>query len=154
MKQLLIIMVLALSVSACQTDVPDDVLPAIDMTASGAFPLNCATVYRGESFDFKAVFTDNVELGSYSIEMHHNFDQHTHSTDAAQCATDPVKQAVNPFRWIENYTIPARLQRFEASQTIYIPEEVDTGMYHFMVRVTDAAGWQNFKGISVRIADR
>jgi hypothetical protein len=154
MKQLLILMGLMVAVSACQNEVPDDVLPAIDMTAGEAFPLNCATVYRGESFEFNAVFTDNVELGSYSIEMHHNFDQHTHSTDAAQCATDAVKPAVEPFRWIQNYPIPPGLQHFKASQSIYIPEGVDTGMYHFMVRVTDAAGWQIFKGISVRIADR
>ncbi|ODT56661.1 MAG: hypothetical protein BGP01_00325 [Paludibacter sp. 47-17] len=154
MKYLIVFTVVLATFGACQPNDHDDVVPAIEMTAGTAFPTNCATVYRGESFEFNAVFTDNVELGSYSIEMHHNFDQHTHSTDAEQCTPDPVKQAVVPFRLIANYPLPSGLQRFEAKQTIFIPEDVDTGMYHFMVRLTDAAGWQIFKGISVRIADR
>ena len=154
MKTLVAVLLLSLSITSCRTDDLDDELPVIDMSAVNAFPTACVTVYRGESFEFKAVFTDNAELGSYSIEMHHNFDRHTHSTDGVPCDTDPVKTPVSPFQWIENYTIPSGLQRFEASNTIPIPSTVDTGLYHFMVRLTDAAGWQTFKGISVRIADR
>jgi len=154
MKRLSTFIILAVAFTSCNTDDLDDVLPVIDMSAVKAFPTNCATVYRGESFEFHAFFTDNIELGSYSIEMHHNFDHHTHSTDAVQCTMDPVKTPVTPFRWIENYTIPSGLQRYEAKAELTIPATVDTGMYHFMIRLTDAAGWQTFKGISVRIADR
>lgn len=154
MKNLIIFTLLAVAFSSCQNDDHDDELPLINMSAAEAFPVNCVTVYRGEAFEFRAVFADNIELGSFSIEMHHNFDHHTHSTDAVQCEMDPVKTPVSPFRWIENYTIPSGLQRYEATASITIPTTVDTGMYHFMVRLTDAAGWQTFRGISVRIADR
>jgi len=41
-----------------------------------------------------------------------------------------------------------------ATGTISIPANVDTGDYHFTIRVTDAAGWQSFEGISVKISDR
>lgn len=154
MKPPILLFLMAIAFTSCQPGDHDDELPVIDMSAADAFPLNCATVYRGETFEFRAVFTDNSELGSFSIEMHHNFDHHTHSTDATQCEMDPVKTPVSPFRWIENYTIPSALQRYEATASITIPTTVDTGMYHFMVRLTDAAGWQTFRGISVRIGDR
>jgi hypothetical protein len=153
-KPIFILLVVAILSAGCNPDDHDDELPLIDMTAAGAFPKNCVTVYRGEPVVFRAVFTDNAELGSFSLEMHHNFDHHTHSTDAEQCATDPVKTPVSPFRWIENYTIPKGLQHYEAVATINIPEGVDTGMYHLTIRLTDAAGWQTFKGISVRIAEK
>lgn len=155
-KQLLIISTILLTIlsAGCDDTMKDDELPVIDMSADWAFPVNCATVYRGESFAFRAEFRDNVALGSYSIELHHNFNHHTHSTDATQCEMDPVKQAVRPFLHLEEYDIPAGSSMYEAQVTVSIPTDVDTGDYHFMVRLTDEAGWQTFKGISIKIADR
>jgi len=138
---------------SCNDD-KDEELPVIDMTAATAFPQNCATVYRGESFKFNAVFTDNLELGSYSIEMHHNFDHHTHSTSATECDLEVVKTPVNPLLYINEYSIPAGKISYEATIQINIPADVDTGDYHFMVRLTDKSGWQTFKGISVKIMDK
>ena len=42
---------------------------------------------------------------------------------------------------------------FHASVDIDIPENIDTGDYHFMVRLTDKAGWQQLKGISLKIVE-
>lgn len=135
-------------------DMKDEELPVIDMTGEDAFPQNCVTVYRGESFIFHARFTDNVELGSFSIEMHNNFDHHTHSTSATECEMDPVKEAVNPLLFIDEFDIPENLTEYEATVQVDVPAGVDPGDYHFMVRLTDQSGWQTFKGISVKIADR
>ena len=140
--------------SSCSDLVKDEQTPAIDITATDAFPKNCVTVYRGESFDFKIRLSDNMELGSCSVQMHHNFDHHTHSTSATQCDMDPVKNAVNPLLYIDEYPIPEKLTEYVARGTISIPANVDTGDYHFTIRVTDAAGWQSFEGISVKIGDR
>ncbi|MBP6260691.1 MAG: DUF4625 domain-containing protein [Paludibacter sp.] len=140
--------------SSCGDLVKDEQTPAIDITATDAFPKNCVTVYRGESFDFKIRLSDNMELGSFSVQMHHNFDHHTHSTSATQCDMDPVKNAVNPLLYIDEYPIPEKLTEYVARGTISIPANVDTGDYHFTIRVTDAAGWQSFEGISVKIGDR
>lgn len=140
--------------AACKDDVKDDVVPKIDISAADAFPQNCVTVYRGESFQFKIRLTDNVELGSFSVEMHNNFDHHTHSTSSVECTLDPIKKAVNPFLFITEYPIPEHQREYTATGTIDIPAGVDIGDYHFMIRVTDAAGWQTFEGISLKIADR
>ena len=145
---------LLLVFTSCDNTLKDEELPLIDMTGETAFPKNCVTVYRGESFTFKAHFTDNIELGSYSIEMHHNFDHHTHSTSAEECEMGALKVAVTPLLFIEEYTIEAGKTEYPASIEISIPSDVDTGDYHFMVRLTDKSGWQTFEGISMKIADR
>jgi hypothetical protein len=118
----------------------DDQLPVIDMSGNNAFPQNCTTVYRGESFIFQAVFTDNAELGSFSINIYHNFDHHTHSTDITDCELDPVKAPVNPFLLIEEQEITPGNTTYTAYVEIDVPDDVDKGDYHFMVKLIDAEG--------------
>jgi hypothetical protein len=140
--------------TSCEDITKDEDTPVIDMSMSDAFPKNCVMVYRGEAFNYKVKFTDNIELGSYSIEMHHNFDRHSHSTSITTCDFDPVKSAVKPFRFLREYSIPEKLTSYTATGSIEIPADIDKGDYHFMFRLTDASGWQTFVGISMKIADR
>ena len=149
-----VILSLVLVFTSCDDTVKDEELPLIDMSGNNAFPQNCSTVYKGESFRFQAVFTDNVELGSYSVEMHQNFDHHTHSTSSQECEMEAVKMPIKPLLYITEYSIPEGKTEYMASFDINVPADVDTGDYHFMVRLTDKSGWQTFKGISMKIADR
>ncbi|MDR0422512.1 MAG: DUF4625 domain-containing protein [Proteiniphilum sp.] len=128
--------------------------PAIDMSGASAFPLTCDTVYRGESFTFGALFTDNRELGNYNIEIHNNFDHHSHSTDNTPCAPDERKAPVNPFIYNRDFRIPAGTVSLEVRNSIPVPEDVDTGDYHFMIRLTDRAGWQQLKAVSIKVRER
>lgn len=128
--------------------------PVILMDQEGAFPKNCVTVYRGESFEFKAVFTDEYELGSFNLEIHNNFDHHSHSTDDIDCELEPKKSPVNPLIYNKDFKIPAGQTKYEATAKIDVPADIDTGDYHFMVRVTNKAAWQEIKGISIKIAER
>lgn len=129
----------------------DDTPPVIDLTVAGAFPVQCSEILRGETFVFKARFTDNVELGSYGLDVHHNFDQHSHSTETETCEAGEVKAPVKPFLLVRNYTIPAGNTSFEATASIDVPADVDPGDYHFMIKLTDKQGWQTLRGISVKI---
>lgn len=147
---LMLIMVLSIS---CDREESDTELPEILMSGAEHFPHNCDTIYIGESFTFRALFTDNHELGSYSIDIHHNFDHHSHSTELTDCPMDPVKAAVDPLLYISQFNIPDGLKEYEAIQVIDIPEGVDTGDYHLMVRLTDKTGWQSIRGISIKIID-
>ncbi len=146
------ILAMALYVS-CDKEERDTELPEIFMGGEEHFPHNCDTIYLGESFTFRALFTDNFELGSYSIDIHHNFDHHSHSTDVAECPMDAGKAADDPFLFIRQFEIPAGLREYNASQVIEVPEGVDTGDYHLMVRLTDRTGWQAIRGISIKIID-
>lgn len=128
--------------------------PSIDMAFESAFPKNCVTLYRGDTLLFKATFTDDIELGSYNIEVHNNFDHHSHSTDDVECETEPEKKPVTPWVYNRDFPIPAGKSRFETGDTISIPVDVDTGDYHFMIRLTDKAGWQQLKAVSLKIQDK
>ena len=99
------------------------------------------------------MFSDNVELGNYNIEVHNNFDHHSHSTSAGDCDFDPKKQPVRPWVYNRSFAIPDGSRRYEAKVDIDIPADIDTGDYHFMVRVTDKAGWQQLKAVSIKITD-
>lgn len=128
--------------------------PSIDMSGSNAFPQNCIVLYRGESFPFRAIFTDNQELGNYNIEIHNNFDHHSHSTDDVECDLEPKKIPVKAFVYNQDFSIPSGKNTYQANNEISIPSDVDTGDYHFMIRLTDKAGWQQLKAIGLKIKDR
>lgn len=127
----------SLFLASCSED--DDA--TIDTQApqiSIAEPHNEEEIAPGGEIHFEALFTDNVELASYKIEVHNDFDSHTHSV-AKQEDTQ------NPWSYSEVFTIPAGQTSFEALQHIYVPAEINgvaisEGHYHFGVYVTDAAG--------------
>ncbi|UZD23213.1 DUF4625 domain-containing protein [Algoriphagus halophytocola] len=153
MKKYALGLVLSMILFACG----EDEKPAIDLeypeiiATADSFPIQCSVVERGSTLEFKALFSDNVELGSYSLDIHHNFDHHTHSTEVNDCESDPVKAAVNPMLFIQTYTIPTGLNEYEAEAEIDIPSDIDPGDYHFLIRVTDKEGWQTLQGISIKI---
>lgn len=138
---------------SCDKDQPviDTEYPVIQTDAENSFPGQCSVVRRGQSFTFKARFTDNMQLGSYSLDIHHNFDHHTHSTEVSDCDTDPVKKPVNPFLLIRSFDIPENQKTYAATQQIDVPADIDPGDYHFMIRLTDKEGWQTIRGISIKI---
>lgn len=139
--------------SACSgsdDDKIDTEYPVIDI-ATNAFPIQCSEVTRGQKFTFKAKFTDNVALGSYSLDIHHNFDHHNHSTEVNDCIAEPIKNPVKPMLYINSVSIPEGLKSYDATQEINIPEDIDPGDYHFLIRLTDKEGWQTIKGLSIKI---
>lgn len=154
MKKFIPVIFVILSVASffsCGKEEKDDVYPEIEMDCCGGFPLNCDTIERGTTFTFVARFTDNEELGAFSLDVHHNFDHHTHSTDPLPCEFGPVKDPLNPFRLIKEYQIPSGLTSHLAEVEISIPADADPGDYHMMVRLTDKTGWQTLKGISFKV---
>ena len=162
MRDLVIIfflaIVLAIPFSCSKHDV-DDIKPSIDLSIAEAFPLNCDTLYLGEAFVFKAKLSDNVELGSYSIEIHHNFDHHAHSTEVEACEFSHKKTAVNPFHFISDYEIPKGVSSYLSADTLFIPVTnalgiIDEGDYHFYISLVDKEGWSVNKGLSVKILKR
>lgn len=136
--------------------------PTIDLTQQDAFPNNCDTLYFGETVYFKALFKDNQELGakaSFSIDIHNNFDHHSHSTEVTECNFDHKKQAINPFTHIQSYDIPEGLDRYNVNLAIKIPKSntkgvLEEGDYHFFINLTDKQGWSAQKGLNIKILHR
>jgi hypothetical protein len=144
---------------SCNSDDPDREKPVIDLTPDWVFPANCDTLWFGEPFRLKMRFLDNHELGSWSMEIHHNFDQHAHTTEIDVCPMDPKKSAVNPFGLIRDFTIPEGSTVHDTEVELMLQDSgsgglFDAGDYHLVIRLTDKTGWSTFKGLSLKILHR
>jgi len=154
MKKLLSAIILLCALGACSDsddDTKDTTYPEITDAGIEASPLNCLLYQRGKVIPFKYVFMDNKELGSFNIEIHNNFDHHSHSTSAEECQFGEKKKPVNPWVFNQDYTIPENQRTYTASFDIPIPDDIDLGDYHFMIRLTDKAGCQQIKSVSIKI---
>jgi hypothetical protein len=81
----------------------------------------------GNAIPFKATFSDNISLSEYRIEMHSDFDGHSHE-----------KLTTVPFYFDTIVFITGKQHTGEFP--IQIPLDVTAGKYHFMVTCIDAAG--------------
>lgn len=137
-----------LLLSCSEEEIKDTTKPTIDI--SNGYPQNCSVIKKGVPFTFKAFFSDNVALGGYTIDIHHNFNHHTHSTEEVEnCSLLPKKDAVKPFKLIKTYKIDGNPKTFEAKQTFTIDESFDSGNYHFHITLADKQGWSSIVGLSV-----
>ena len=148
---LLSVLLLLAACSKKDQEAIDTTYPEIDVLTNSAFPKQCSEVLRGQAFVAKIYVSDNKELGSVSIDIHHNFDHHSHSTEVAACNMEVIKTPVKPMVLIQTIPLPGGHTSYVAEQTINIPAEVDPGDYHFLIRVTDKEGWQTIKGLSIKI---
>lgn len=140
---------------SCDDDNTDNSKPTIDISKSEF--QNCTVVTKGVPFTFTAEVSDNEALGSYSIDIHHNFDLHTHSTEAevVECEAGEKQEATRPYKLIPvSKVIPNSPKTYIITETFTIPEEFQSGNYHFMIKVVDKSGWIRVKGLSFKVVDK
>ncbi|QDO92584.1 DUF4625 domain-containing protein [Formosa sediminum] len=131
----------------------DEEKPTITINYDDGFPQACEVLQRGETYVFKALVTDNQALAAYSIDIHNNFDHHTHDDQEESCVLDDEKEAVNPLTILENYNIEDGVMSYEINITVSIPSDVDTGDYHCAYSVTDETGWQSRTSVDIKIVE-
>ncbi len=154
------VFILVLLISSCELgENTDREKPVIDLTMHDAFPVNCDTLYFGESFDLKVRFSDNAGLGTFSIDIHHNFDHHSHTTEVTECELSPKKEPVHPIAFIEDYEIPQGLKEYVTNIAIPLASGdgnglYDEGDYHFFISLVDREGWSTQKGLSIKMLHR
>jgi hypothetical protein len=92
----------------------------------------------GGYIQFEATFLDDLELGSYSIDIHDNFDGHGHGRIAG------INDDPSLIKWSSknNYIIPEGYIMYNAQHDddIEIPANAMAGPYHFIVQAVDQAG--------------
>ncbi len=147
----IILIALSCLLAACQPDERDMDKPCIIDYGNATCPADCETFNLSDTIHFCYRFTDNEELGNYNIEIHNNFDHHTHSTSAADCEQEAEKTPVNPWHYNKDFSIPGGNNDYTARIDIPIPADADPGDYHFMTRLTDAAGWQQLRSVAIRL---
>ena len=143
----------ALALVSCTETEIDEEKPTITVNYAGGFPQTCENLSRGQSYTIKAKVTDNLELASYSIEMHHNFDHHTHDDQAGECILEEQKSPTNPFVFSTNGRIPQGSTNYELDIDLIIPDGADTGDYHLALSITDVTGWQARTSVDVKIVE-
>lgn len=157
MKKIFYIACTVFAIAACSEEENEETKKDMEkpeiVEGTSFSPIDCQTYQKGEDILFRFRFIDNMELGNYNIEIHNNFDHHSHSTSAGDCNLDPKKQPVDPWVYNQDYSIPPGERLYDANVDIPIPENIDAGDYHFMVRLTDKSGWQQLKAISIKIIE-
>ncbi|MDO5969446.1 DUF4625 domain-containing protein [Flavivirga aquimarina] len=145
-----------LLIASCSSDDnvdKDEEKPTISVNYNEGFPQGCVLLVKGETYNFRAKVTDNKALASYSIDIHNNFDHHTHDDQVTECDLEDIKQAINPLIFIENYSIEDNLTSYEINTPITIPSDIDAGDYHCAYSVTDQTGWQARTSIDIKIIE-
>tara|TARA_R110002049_G_scaffold93815_5_gene231585 strand:- start:2294 stop:2773 length:480 start_codon:yes stop_codon:yes gene_type:complete len=154
-KHIYFFLLVSLIVSCSSEDSPDkdEDKPSISINYNEGFPQACAQLVKGQTYNFRAQVTDNTSLASYNLNIHHNFDHHTHDDQGAICELEPVKQAINPLIYMENFSIENGVTSYEINISVTIPDTIDTGDYHCAYSVTDATGWQSRTSIDIKIVN-
>lgn len=155
---------------SCENHQKDLTPPAID--EAGFLPADCDIYYLGDILQVRFTCSDDNELGNFNIEIHNNFDHHTHGTSSVDCDDDEGEHHHDEGEhhhdddeedehhhhevegaWVFNrdYAIPAGLKEYTASIDIPVPDDVLEGDYHFMLRLTDRAGWQTLKAVAIHL---
>lgn len=145
-----------LLVGACSTEDSSDKdleKPTISINYEDGFPQACSQLVKGQTYNFRAMVADNKALAAYSLDIHHNFDHHTHDDQGEKCELSAIKQAVNPVIFMENYSIPNSPTTYEINIRFTIPKDADTGDYHCAFSVTDETGWQSRTSVDIKIIE-
>lgn len=142
-----------IGLTACSSDDKDETRPTITVNYENGFPQSCSELKRGETYNFRALVSDNEALASYSIEIHNNFDHHTHDDQEGTCEHEDEKDPVNPLIYMESFSIEGAKTEYEIKIPITIPADADTGDYHCAYSVIDQAGWQTRTSVDIKIVD-
>ncbi|MGG8495432.1 DUF4625 domain-containing protein [Tenacibaculum sp. TC6] len=152
-QKLSFLFILSLIIISCSSDneEPDTEKPTITVNYNGGFPQSCDVLKKGETYQIKVKVSDNIALASYAIDIHHNFDHHTHDDQGTKCDLDPLKTPITPLIFMENHTLKNQLKEYEISHSISIPKNIDSGDYHCQISVIDVTGWQSRTSIDIKI---
>lgn len=152
------LVVMTYLLTACDDKNKDLTPPQIE--SEDFLPANCDIYYAGDTIRVHFTCTDNQELGNFNIEIHNNFDHHTHSTEAEDCegheehtdGEEPKHECGNGcWAFNQDYAIPSGQTVYTAELMIPVPKSAEDGDYHFMLRLTDRAGWQTIKAVAIEL---
>jgi hypothetical protein len=106
----------------------------------------------GDTINVQALFKDNIELGSYKIEIHAETDGHEHK-NLISSRTVKANDDSNPWSYNHIADISGN-KEYLLNHSIQIPEgDFTEGHYHFGIILTDKAGNEKQSFIEIVIGD-
>ncbi|WP_258098161.1 DUF4625 domain-containing protein [Marinoscillum pacificum] len=110
--------------SSCEDDeVVDVTAPTIELEE----PEYGEAFAAGGTIHFDALFEDDIELATFNISIHNNFDGHSHG-----------RVAVSPFTYEQSFELTGKSD--DVHEDISIDAEATAGPYHLTVEAIDASG--------------
>lgn len=94
----------------------------------------------GADMHLEMDLSDDVMLKSYMIEIHNNFDHHSHGSTRAAA---PSSETVN-FTFNKSYDLSGKKTAHIHHHDVVIPANATPGEYHLMVYCTDASGNETY----------
>ncbi len=118
-------MCLTLLVGACSkaNDEKDTERPLISLQSPGDDSLR-----GGDNLQIRAIITDNESLSQVKIEIHDDFDGHSHGKKAGAPA----------FAWDTIMTLSGKETMLDFP--VAVPEDIASGRYHFQMQALDVSG--------------
>lgn len=143
MKKIFKTFIIAISpvliLSSCTEE--DTILGTIKPEVILGSPTDHQEFELGEIIEIQAILKDNIELGSYKIDIHSDSDGHHHrsSTQQWEYSTTGVIDGRKEYQLIQNIQIPA--------------ENITEGHYHLGLIVTDKAGNETQSYIEIVVGE-
>lgn len=130
----LLVMIVPVFVACGDSDNPlsDTTKPVIELKSPSEGQALAIGSEHGVHFEMD--LSDDVLLKSYKIDIHSNFDHHSHDTKAVGSTVD--------FVFSRSYDVSEQRTAHIHHHDILIPADATPGDYHLMVYCTDAAGNQ------------
>lgn len=130
LKTFVLLFLTSTFITACSSDNDGDTTaPTINLIA----PAEGATLKIGDAHGvhFDMEVSDNEGLASYKVEIHNNFDGHTHTR---------AEDATTPFAFNRSWDLEGVKNKKIHHHEIIIPENATPGNYHLMVFCSDTSG--------------
>lgn len=128
---LAIVLTAVFSFASCSDDDDvDNTKPVINLVS----PAEGAILKIGSDVHFDAVFSDDVLLKSYTIEIHDNFSEHGHTSKSVS------EGATKDFFFKETWSLAGKKNATVHHHEVIIPENATPGKYHLIVYCYDEAG--------------
>lgn len=127
---------------SCSDDDGDTTAPVIKLKAPG----EGAILKIGSDVHFELELYDNEMLASYKVDIHNNFDSHTH-TRALNSESNTIA-----FSFQKTWDVSGLKNASIHHHEIIIPENATPGKYHLMVYCTDAAGNESHIAYNIELS--
>lgn len=118
-----LLVLLTLLASCKKSDITPPTVSSITINDTSNETLDLAP---GDTFVVKAFLSDNVELGQFKIDVHHDFDGHSHKSTMTRYA----EIRINSISGLS----------YNLEETFIIPDTTASGIYHGTIQALDAEG--------------
>ena len=128
--------------ASCSND-DDEILDSEKPEITINDPVENEVFQVGGELHFDIDLSDNDALASYKVDIHNNFDGHTHSGVLNNTVGTKQASTISPWAYNQSFQIEGTPKTYHAHEHIEIPDNIAEGPYHLGITVIDVSGNEN-----------